>query len=699
MLDPLLAPGSIAVLGASRDARKVGHQLLANLIEGGFAGRIVAVNPTASEVLGLPCSPDLASAGEPVELAVIAVAPGAVRAAVEDAARAGAKAAIVITAGFAETGPEGAARERELAELCAGRGLRLLGPNCLGALNAHTRMNATFARPMPRPGGISVLSQSGAICSALLDWAAERGCGLAKLVSMGNEADVDETELLTALTADPDTAVIVGYLESIRDGEAFVQAAEAAASEKPVVILKAGTTEVGRRAAASHTGSLAGAQVAYAAAFRRAGVIRAEDYDALLDTAVALSLAPLPKGERVAILTNAGGPGILAADAVERAGLTVSPLSGCAAALRARLPRAASVANPIDVLGDADPERYVAALRAAQQDPSVDALIVILTPQSMTHPLETAEAIAAAVDRSKPVLAVFMGGREMLPARARLFEAGLPDFPAPHRAVTVLRAMADYAAWRRRPAREVRRFPVNRRRVDRVLLRHRRAGLTHVGEAAAKEVLRAYGFRVPEGRLVSSSDEAVTAARRVGFPVAMKVASPDVLHKTDVGGVRLRLADAEAVRDAFDLMKLRVARHAPEARLEGAYVERMAPEGREVIVGMTRDPQFGPMLMFGLGGIFVEVLKDVAFHLAPITAEEAMQMLRGTRSWELLRGVRGQGGVSLESVAACLQRVSQLATDFPQITELDINPLVVPTGPDEPIAVDARMTLREEGTS
>ena len=696
MLSTLLVPESVAVYGASRTPGKVGYEIVANLKEGGFAGPIVPVNPTASTVLDLPCYPDLETYGKAVELAVIAVPTKMVFAAAEDAIQAGAKAIVAITAGFKEVGEEGAALEHELEQLCSSHGVRLLGPNCLGVINTHHAMNASFASHMPQTGGISVLSQSGALLTAILDLAAARHLGLGKLVSMGNKAQLDETHFLTALADDDETRVIVGYVESIVSGDAFIRAAQQATMRKPVIVFKAGTTDAGVKAASSHTGSLAGADMAYGAAFGRSGVIRAETFEAMLDYATAFAMQPLPQGPRVAIITNAGGPGIMAADAVENAGMTVEPLlGGAATALRDRLPAAASVGNPIDVLGDADPERYVMAVDAAQDDPDVDAIIVILTPQAMTRPAETARAIAACNRGEKPILATFMGGADVMPGRAELVAAHLPDYPSPERAVAALRAMLDYARWLGRPPRVITRFAVNRRRTERIIRRHLKLGQLQVGEAQAKAILRAYDFDVPPGRMAMTAEEAIDAADQIGYPVAMKISSPDVIHKSDIGGVRLNLGSAEAVRDAFDLMMMRIPQRIPTARIEGVYVEGMVGRGREIILGMTRDPQFGPMLMFGLGGIFVEVMKDVTFHIAPITKEESLQMLRSTKSFALLKGVRGQASVDLDAIAVALQRISQLVTDFPQIVEMDINPFIVGTVGSESIAADARITLQE----
>jgi acetyltransferase len=694
-LDALFSPGTVAVVGASRTAGKVGHDILANLVAGGFAGRIVPVNPSAAEILGLPCFPTAEAAGARIDLGVVAVPADAAPAAVQDCIQAGARAIAVVTAGFRETGREGAALEERIAHLCSSQRVRLLGPNCIGLISTGHRLNASFAGRMPRPGSISVFSQSSALCTAILDHAAGRGFGLAKLVSIGNKADLTEVDLLAALADDPQTKVIVGYLENITTGDAFLEAAEDAAERKPVVLMKAGTTQAGQRAASSHTGVLAGAEIAFGAAFRRSGVIRADVFESLLDYATALSLQPLPQGDRVLIVTNAGGPGTMAADAIEKVGMRVAALGrNTTAALRSRLPRSAATGNPVDVLGDADPERYAAALEAAQDDPGVDAIIVLLTPQVMTRPAETARAIVASMRGDKPVLAAFMGGREVLPAREELVAAGLPEYPSPERAAAALRAMHEYAAWRRRPPRVVTRFRVNRRRVERIISRRLKTGRLQLGEVKAKSVLAAYGFRIPAGALATTAGEAVETAEHIGYPVVMKVVSPDIVHKTDIGGVRVGITTRREVTDAFDLMSLRVHEHAPEAHIEGFYVEREVPRGLEVILGMTRDPQFGPMLMFGLGGIFVEVMKDVAFHLAPITAEEARQMLTATRSYELLRGARGQRGVDVAAIAVGLQRVSQLATDFPEIAELDINPLMVGEVGTEPIAADVRITLR-----
>ncbi|MBN1557226.1 MAG: acetate--CoA ligase family protein [Lentisphaerae bacterium] len=697
--DPLLEPESVAVVGASRSAGKVGHTILANLLRSRFPGAVIPVNPSAESILDLPCYASLEAYGKPVDLCIVVVPFAAVPDAVSDAVRAGAGAVIVITAGFKEVGEAGAEAERRIAEQCRAARVRLLGPNCLGVINTHRPMDASFAKKFPERGAISFISQSGALMSAILDTAAERRLGLSKLISIGNKADLDETDLLTALAGDETTRVIVGYLESIANGNAFIKAAERTASRKPVVIFKSGVTRAGVQAASSHTGSLAGADIAYGAAFKRAGVIRADTFEAMFDFSTAFAMQPLPAGNRVAVITNAGGPGIMAADAVEGAGMTMAELDRAASdALKALLPPAASVANPIDVLGDADAERYAAALKTALEDPGVDACVVLLTPQAVTEPAATAQAIADRASREKPILVSFMGGEDVGEARRLLTAAGVPDYPSPERAIASLKAMCEYNAWLRRPPRVVTRFPVNRRRVERIIRRHVRTRQWQVGEAFAKDILRAYDFTVPPGDAAATSGDAVEQAEKIGYPVAMKIMSPDIVHKSDIGGVRLNLASPEEVRDAFDLMMMRIRQAVPSASITGVYIEKMCGRGREVILGMTRDPQFGPMLMFGLGGIFVEVMKDVTFHIAPITADEAMQMLESTKSFALLKGVRGQRSVDLSAIAEALQRISQLATDFDCIAEMDINPFIVGRVGEDSVAADARIRLKETKT-
>lgn len=693
-LDVFFNPRSIAVLGASRIAGKVGHDVMSNLVSSGYRGDIIPVNPETDALLGLACYPDLETYGKAVDLAIIVVPHEKALAAVQDSLAAGSRGIVVISSGFREMGEAGHELEKKMVEMCKKKAVRLLGPNCMGLINTEIGLNSSFIGQHPEPGTISFFSQSGAVCAAMLDICSDRHLGVSKMVSIGNKADINETDLLSWLAKDEKTTVVVGYLEDISAGDAFVKAAEEAAAQKPVIILKSGTTTAGLKAAASHTGVLAGVDTAYGAAFKRSGVVRADTFEALFDYATALALQPLPKGNRILLVTNAGGPGTMAADAIERAGMQVALLENrTVTLLREKLPREAAVTNPIDVLGDADPARYAAAIETAQQDPSVDAILVIMTPQTMTEPAATALAIAAALDGSKPVVASFMGGQGVLPGRMELFAAKLPDYDSPERAVAALKAMYDYSLWKNRPPRQITHFRVNRRRVERIITRRQRTGRMTIGEVKGKDVLSAYGFKIPAGALAISQEEAVEIAARIGFPVALKIVSPNIIHKSDMGGIMLNLTNGEAVEDAYDLIMLKIKKRAPEAWLEGIYVEQMINRGLEVIIGMNRDPQFGPMLMFGLGGIYVEVLKDVTFHLAPITESEAIQMLKSTRSYEMLEGRRGQQGVDIQAIASGLQRISQLTTDFPQITELDINPYIVGDAGIDPIVADVHIGL------
>lgn len=684
MLEALFTPARIAVIADSMAEGTVGRRLMEHLVAGGYAGDVVPVCEGGGVVLERECLARAKDAPGPVDLALIAVEASQVKRAVANAGRAGARAVVVASAGFRETGPKGAELERAVVRECAEREVGLLGPGSLGVIDVHHQMNASLAPTLPRPGGISIISQNGAVSVALLNWAARRRLGLAKLACVGNKAGLSEVELLRALAWDPATTVIVAYLESISSGSAFMKAAEDAAHHKPVIVLKAGVTRAGARAAAAHTGQLADADIAYGAAFRRSGVVHAPSAEGLLDYASAFARAPLPGGDRVAIVTT-GGPGVLAADAVELSGMRVVGGSGN--------PNGDA---PMEVLGDASPEAYVAAVKAARADDSVDAVILALAPHAMTRPLDTLRVLSQSPGEGKPILASWLGGEDLMEQLADEERCALPDYPTPERAVAALRVMHDYAAWRRRPPRIVTRFPVNRRRVKRILTHQLRAGRLDLSEVRSKEVFRAYNFAVPEGDLATSGAEAVEIAERIGLPVVLKIDSPDIPHKTAAGALRLNLGDPGAVHDAFDILMLRITERMPEAQINGVYVEKMGFSGREVVLGMQRDPQFGPMLLFGLGGIVVETMQDVSFHLAPVTAQEAMQMLESTRSFELLRGTPGQHGVDLQSIANGLQRVSQLATDFPQIRELDISPYVVGDGGVEPYVADARIVLDAE---
>ncbi len=693
-MDRLFFPQSIAVVGASKTAGKVGHEVLNNIVKSGFIGPIIPINQAGGDLLGLQVYQSIHDYPEPVDMAVIAVPAEQVPDAAREVVKKKVGSVVVVATGFKESGRKGRELECELVEICKRGSVRLLGPNCLGIINTEIQLNASFSKRIPKPGSMAIFSQSGALCTAMMDQAEGCELGVSKAISIGNKADITEVEVLEALAEDDQTKVIVGYLEDISDGDRFVKAAETASLHKPVVIFKSGTTAAGQRAAALHTGVLKGKDTAYGAAFKRAGICRADSFQALFDYSTALSMQPTPKGNKVFILTNAGGPGTVAADAVEKEGLEVASISDeFKTAVQHILPEAVKVNNPLDVSGDCTPEDYASILKEVQDDSSIDAVLVVLAPQYMQQPAETARLIATTQNFTKPVVASFLGGDDVMPSRRELASASLPFYNSPERAVSALRIMHMYGEWKNRPARHVVRFPVNRRKVERIITRRQRNGRLRLGEVKSKDILKAYGFHILEGRLTVSPEQAVEIARFIGFPVAMKIVSPNIVHKSDMGGVRLNIGSSHEVADAYDLMMLRINKHAPEAHIEGIYIEKMAESGLEVILGMTRDSQFGPMLMFGLGGIFVEIMKDVAFHLAPITEEEAIQMLKSTRSFELLEGKRGIKEVDINAIAVALQRISQLATDFPQITEIDINPLIVGEIGNEPVVADARMTF------
>ncbi len=697
-LESFFNPKSVAIVGASRQKGKVGYEILTNMVSSGYEGKVFPVNRSADEIEGLKCYPDLSSIGETPELVVVIVPARFVLGIIEDCAKLGTKSVIIITAGFKEIGEEGKKLEDEVVRVARRAGIRIIGPNCLGVIVTATKLNASFGGDLPDVGGTGYLSQSGAMLAAILDTAKANGIGFSSLFSIGNKADVDELDLIQALAADPNTKVIAGYLENIGDGNEFVREAERISHKKPILLMKSGGTAAGAKAASSHTGSLAGSEVAYECMFARAGIIRCDSITQQFDFAQAFANQPLPHGPKVVVLTNAGGAGIMAADAIERQGLTFAKLTQeTIDKLASNLPAAANCHNPVDVLGDALPDRYEFALDVLLDDPNVDTVLVLLTPQAMTQAKETAEAIVktAQAKPTKPILACFLGASKVAAGVQVLREAKIPPYDSPEAAVVTIQAMADYVRWLSRPKRVVRMFPVNRRKVESIIDRHLRKGAREIGEAESKEILEAYGFATPKGSIATTADQAANIADQLGYPVVLKIWSPDILHKSDVGGVKVGLKSAQQVKDAFDLMMFRIPKKMPEAHILGVLVQEMCASGREVILGMHRDPHFGPLMMFGMGGVMVEVLKDVAFYLAPLTGDEAKQMLKNTKTYRILQGVRGQEGVDLEVIAEGLQRLSQLVTEFPQIQEMDINPYVVGLPGTTSIAVDARISVEK----
>ena len=695
MLESFFEPQSVAIVGASRDPEKLGYAVLANLKEGGYLGDLYPVNPKADEILDLVAYPSVLDIPGPVELAVIVIPYKFVPAVLEQCGQKEVSAVVVISAGFREAGREGLERERELIEIADRYNMRLIGPNCLGVIDTGTPLNASFAAGMPPGGPIAFMSQSGALGTAVLDMAMAGRIGFSKFVSLGNKADVSEIDLLQAWGDDPGSQVILIYVEGVPDGQKFIEVARKVTRDKPVVAIKSGVTASGSRAVSSHTGSLAGSEAAYKAAFRQAGVIRATSMERVFDYARAFAYQPLLKGDRIGIVTNAGGPGILATDALEHAGLEIPRLSSeTTMALSDYLPGAASAANPVDVLGDALADRYEYAVRRVLDDSNVDGVIVIVTPQAMTEIEETAHAVGQMAQQAdKPVLACFMGEARINAGVDVLWQYGVPNYPFPERAAAALAAMSEYRIERDRPLYEAESCVTCIPRVRELFDQVRAEGRISIGDAEAWTVLESYGFNVPKSRLAKTPEEAIEIAEEIGYPVVMKIASPDILHKTDVGGVRLDLRSPNDVRDSFDLMVYRAERYVPGAQIWGCQVQQMVSGGREILLGMSRDPQFGPLVAFGLGGIYVEALKDVSFRVAPFSRREADEMIREIRSYPLLEGVRGEQPADHEAMVDALLRISQLVTDFPEIVELDVNPLMVFEQGRGAMAIDMRLVL------
>ena len=696
MLEAFTNPRGVAVVGASPTPSKLGYAVLQNVIQYGYKGRVYPINPKANEILGLPAFPSVRDIPGPVDLAVILVPAKAVPGVVEECGQKEIAGAVIISAGFREVGREGRQLEQQLIEIARKYNLHLIGPNVLGIIDTVIGLNASFAAGMPRRGRIAFMSQSGALCTSILDMALGQGIGFSRFYSIGNKADLNEIDFLRAWSEDPETSVIVAYLEGISNGSEFMKVARQVTCQKPVISIKSGTTSAGSRAASSHTGTLAGSEKAYDAAFKQVGIVRAGSVQELFDYAQAFARQPLPESDAVAVVTNAGGPGIMASDAIERSGMRLASLTPeIQQKLRAALPAAASVVNPIDVLGDAPADRYALAFEAALSDPNVGIVLVVLTPQTATQIPETARALGElSRQHKKPTFAAFMGDLAIRPAMEILAEYSVPNYQVPERAVAAIAALWHRRHWLNTPELRVEPLAVDRDKVGQVLDTLHRDSRVTAGDAEARDVLAAYGVPLPKSALAKNADEAVAAAEAIGYPVVMKIASPDILHKTDIGGVKLNLASANDVRDAFDLIVYRATRHMPDATIWGCQVQQMVKGGKEVIIGMNRDPQFGPLLMFGLGGVYVEALKDVTFRVAPIDRREAREMLSEIRAYNLLRGVRGEKPSDLDAIADTLVRISQLVTDFPDIVELDINPLLVFPAGQGVLGLDMRLALK-----
>ncbi|MBK9600917.1 MAG: acetate--CoA ligase family protein [Anaerolineales bacterium] len=679
-ITPFFSPKGVVVIGASTSPEKLGYGVARNLIQSGYRGAIHFVSQKSGALFDRPLYTNLDDVPDPVDLAILIVPTQSTPQTIEDCAKRGIKAAIIVSSGFREVGAEGAALEAQCVELARKHGVRLLGPNCIGTLDTHLPLDTTFLQPpMPAQGGIAFVSHSGAFCAAIIDWAREQGFGFSQIVSLGNQADVNETDVLPEVAKDEHTKVIALYMESVSDGVKFVQAASEVTKHKPVIALKVGRFEAGQKAAASHTGALAGSEAAFDAAFAKAGILRADTAEQMFDWARALENCPLPRGKRMAILTNAGGPGVIAADSLETNGLLLSQLTeSTLKALTNYLPPSASVHNPVDMLASASPDAYATCLNLLLQDENVDGVLVILPPPPMYKTEEVAKAMIEVISKfEKPVVIALMGSTLVEEARKTFQRANIPTYPFPERAASALGALA--------------------RRAKHLTTEHAESTETQKRISVASladldELLTAYGIQTIPIKLARDENEVTAIADELGYPLVMKIASPDILHKSDVGGVLLNLTDAQTLLSAYTQMTERIKSAMPAAQIDGVHLQRQVPEGQEVIIGMVRDPLFGPLMMFGSGGIEVEGLKDVAFALAPLNQAEARSMIRKTWAGRKLKGFRSIPAVDEESAIDVLIKLSHLAMDHETVDEIEINPLrVLAKGA---VAVDVRVKLR-----
>jgi acetyltransferase len=701
-LKPFFNPKGVAIIGASTDPTKLGYGLSRNLIQSHYQGAIHFINPKGGELLGRPVYTSIADIPDPVDLAAVLIPAPFVPQVLEACGQRGILAAIIGAGGFREVSSEGAALEAECLRIAQAYGIRLLGPNCVGLLDTHLPIDTTFLPPPgPTPGDVAFISHSGAICAAVIDWARGQGYGLSRMVSLGNQVDVCETDMLAPVVEDSYTNVLALYLEGIKNGRGFVEQARIVTRKKPIIALKVGRFEAGQRAVASHTGALAGRENAYTAAFRRAGVLRAMTSEGMFDRARALAWCPIPKGKRVAVITNAGGPGVTAADALEALGLKLAEFQPqTRAALGEVLPSAASLNNPVDMLAAAGPEQFAECLRIVLKDPDVDSAMVIYP----TPPMYTSGAVAKAVipvvhNSEKPVVVAVMGERLIQEAVEHLRAARIPEYRFPERAAAALSALVDRSELLAFADAEPVLMEDVKPKIVRTVLGG--AGLPSntsqengfLSPETSLVILESYGIPTMKMELARNADEAVGGAKKVGFPVALKIASADIPHKSDVGGVVLNLENEASVRVSFTAVRQRVQAAHPDAKIQGVHVQRMVPSGQEVIVGAVQDPQFGALVMFGSGGIEVEGLKDVAFALAPLTRLEAEDMLKSTWAGRKLKGFRNLPPADRAAVLDVLIRLAQLAADHPQLTEIEINPMrVLPEGQGA-VAVDVRIKL------
>jgi len=698
-LDAIFKPQSIAVVGATEREGAVGKAVMKNLLEARFPGHIYPVNTRRKEVCGIKAFQSVKDIGNTVDLAIIAVPIEEVPDVLDDCGAVGVRGAIILSAGGREIGGDGLRIEKRIAEVAQSKGIRLIGPNCLGVICPERSLNASFASHMPIPGRMAFISQSGALCTAILDLAVEEKIGFSYFVSIGSMLDVDFGDLIDYFGNDTKVSSILIYMEGLTNLRKFMSAARSVSRAKPIVVLKAGRSQAGARAASSHTGAMTGEDALYDAAFERAGIVRVKEIGELFACAELLAKQPRPSGPKMVVITNAGGPGVMAADAISDAGLELADLgSDTMNKLNNILPKCWSRGNPVDILGDATPERYIQVVQTCLESTDVNGVLVILTPQAMTDPVAVAETFTKTViRRPMPILACWMGGHDVAPGRAILNKAGIPTYETPEEAVLAFKYLYDYArnldAIQQIPPRFSKTLICDKNSAKKIIEEVLSQGDGKVGEWQSMAILRAYGFPVNNVELAKTREEAIKLGKTMPMPLVMKIASPDILHKTEAGGVRLNIGSEEEIAEAFDALIASAKAYKPDARIDGVTMQSMVKDyDYELLIGAKQDPLFGPVVLFGWGGIFAEVLKDYAIGIPPLNRALARMMIEKTRVAKLLKGYRGRPPADFELIEELLIRLASLVIDFPEIKELDMNPVFIRHG--KPIVVDARMILK-----
>ncbi|MFN4227939.1 MAG: acetate--CoA ligase alpha subunit [Candidatus Ratteibacteria bacterium] len=680
MLEFFFKPKSICLVGASTNPEKLGFKILKNIIDGKYNGKIFPVNPNADTILNLRCYKNVSEIPDLVDLALIVIPSDYVCDVAEECGKKGIKGLIVISAGFKETGQEGKKKEERLIEIVKKYKMRLIGPNCLGIIDTKNRLNASFASDMPPEGKISFITQSGALGTAILDWAIKENIGFSKFISFGNKADVNEIDLIEELENDPDTNVILLYLEGISDGRKLIDIGKSVSIKKPIIVIKGGKTEKGIKTASSHTGSLSGSDIAFGSAIKQSGMIRAKTVEELFDLSLIFSYQPILKGESIGIVTNAGGPSVMAVDMIEEMGLKLAEFSPQTIEnLKSFLPPASNVYNPVDILGDAKADRYEKAIECVISDQNVDGIMVILTPQIITQIEETAESIVRkSKQHTKPIITCFMGGKRVEQGIKILKENKIPNYFSPERGIFSFKAMSDY---RKRIEEsligKIVKFKVEKEKVEEKIEYFRKQKINMVGDIEGREILSLYGINVINSFLAKNQEECEKFLKENKGLYVMKLVSPDIIHKTEAGGIKLNIKEPKEGKKAFTEIIDSAKKYKPNANIIGVQIQPMIKEGIEVIIGVSKDIQFGHLIMFGLGGIYVELLKDVSFRVIPITDIDAENMINEIKTSKILKGFRNMPKMDVNSIKETLLKVSQLVSDFPVIKEMDINPLIV----------------------